>query len=190
VTTSGRPDGPKFHDVTIVRKRSVVGYRTLLARLENARKASIKCERQAQGLALLALNEFLVSNFNSEDKHWRVPFWLVQMASSLTDVDYGKSFSSNTWRKFALISVGMRALTMGGAKREEAAQQAHRAVKTIGDVTVTTLLSRYDEFQKGRVKNQVARHIFNTQGIKLVETVQRSGFEAVAKGYFQLADLA
>lgn len=187
MTTAG-PDGPKFHDVTVRRKRSVVGYRTLLARLESARKASIKNERQALGLALLALAEFLF--FNSEDEHWRIPVWLAKMASSLTDADYGKSFSSNTWRKFALISVGMRALTMGGVKRKEAALQAHRTVKTIGNTTVTMLLNRYDELQKNRVKNPEARRIFSTQGDKLVALVNRSGFEAVAKAYFQLADLS
>ena len=186
MTTAG-PDGPKLHDITVRRKRSVVGYRGLLRRLEIARAAAIKNERQGQGLALLALSEFLFRN--GEDA--RIPIWLAKMATSLTDADYGKSFSSNTWRKFALISLGMKALTMGGVKREEAARQAHRAVKAIGDVTVKVLLHRYDELQKDGVKNSEARRIFSTWGgDKLAELVNRDNFEAVAKYYFHLANLS
>jgi hypothetical protein len=118
-----------------------------------------------------------------------IPLWLFKMASSLTD-PAGKGLSSNDWRKFAIIAVGMRALTIGGVKREEAAKQAHRAVRTLGNVDVRTLLHRYDEFQKGGVKNRVGAHVFSTETDKLSGAIERDGFEAVAKRYFEFADLA
>jgi hypothetical protein len=181
VTTAG-PDGPKFHDVTVRRKRSVVGYRQLLARLANLHKRAPPDECQAQGVALAALADFLVAN----GEHGALPVWLQMAASSLTDVNLGKSLPSNVWRNFALISLGMKALTMGGVNREEAARQAHRAVNT--GVTVEILLQRYDEFRKGRVKNPEARHLFNAWNDKLGQLVEVNGFEAAAKRYFELAD--
>jgi hypothetical protein len=129
------------------------------------------------------LADFLVAN----GKHGAVPVWLFMAASSLTDVNLGKSLPSNVWRNFALISLGMKALTMGGVKRKEAAQQAHRTVKTVG-VTAEILLQRYDEFQKDRVNNREARRVFSTQSDELPRLVALNGSEAVAKHYFDLAD--
>src|SRR5262249_31797165 len=174
----------KFHDVVVVRKRAVAGYPQLLARLENAYKGKSMGERRAQAFAMQALAQFLVDNGAGGP----VPVWLLNSASALSDIDHGKSLPSNIWRKFALISLGMKALTMGGVKREDAAVRACRAVKTIGKIKAETLLHRYDELQKGRVKNREARHIFNTQREKLAEFAKRDGFEAVAKHYFGLAD--
>jgi hypothetical protein len=176
----------KFHDVVIVRKRAVAGYLQLLARLENAYKAKSQDERQAQALALMALADFLVAN----GKDGPILIWLLTLASSLTDPNYGKALPSNVWRKVALISLGMKALTMSGVAREEAARQAHRAVKTIGNVEVKTLVRRYDELQKGRVRNREARRVFISQSDKLATLVKRRGADAVAKHYFRLADLA
>jgi hypothetical protein len=163
-----------------------------LRRLEHIRKRSKeppKNERIAQGVALAALAEFLAANIKSENGPARViPMWLFKMASSLTDPG-GKGLSSNDWRKFAIIAVGMRALAIGGIKREEAAKQAHRAVRTLGNVDVQTLLHRYDEFRKARVKNREAAHVFSTETDKLLGAIERDGFEAVAKRYFEGADL-
>jgi hypothetical protein len=184
------PDGvpsvasKKLHDVIVRRKRAVAGYPQLLARLENAYKAKSQDERQAQAVALMALSAFLVAN----GKDGPIPIWLLTLASSLTDPNYGKALPSNVWRKVALISLGMKALTMGGVAREEAARQAHRAVKTIGNIEVKTLIHRYDELQKGRVKNREGRHLFISQSDKLAEFVKRWGVNAVAKHYFDLAD--
>jgi hypothetical protein len=182
--TAEGPSGPKLHTVTVVKKHTVVRYRQLLARLANLHKRAPPDECQAQGVALLALADFLVAN----GEHGTVPAWLQMAASSLTDVNLGKSLPSNVWRNFALISLGMKALTMGGVKREEAARQAHRAVNT--GVTVEILLQRYDEFRKGRVKNPEARHLFNTWDDKLAQLIEVDGFEAAAKRYFELADAA
>jgi hypothetical protein len=138
----------------------------------------------------MALAEFLVANIKSGNGPTPViPLWLFKMASSLTD-PAGKGLSSNDWRKFAIIAVGMRALTIGGVKREEAAKQAHRAVRTLGNVDVRTLLHRYDEFRKGGVKNREGAHVFSTETDKLSGAIERDGFEAVAKRYFEFADLA
>jgi len=99
----------KLHDVIVRRKRAVAGYPQLLARLENAYKAKSQDERQAQAVALMALSFFLVAN----GKDGPIPIWLLKLASSLTDPNYGKALPSNVWRKVALISLGMKALTMG-----------------------------------------------------------------------------
>lgn len=173
----------KWHDVVVRRTWAVVSYPQLLARLENAYKGRGK-ERLAWATILSALAEFLVAN----GKNGPAPIWLLKSASALSDIGYGKALSSNVWRKFALISLGMKALTMGGVRREEAAKQAHRVVKTIGNIEVKTLLHRYDELQKRRVKNPEARRIFSSQSDKLAKFVKRDGARAVAKRYFDLAD--
>jgi len=185
--TDGVPSvaSKKLHDVIVRRKRAVAGYPQLLARLENAYKAKSQDGRQAQAVALMALADFLVANGKDDP----IPIWLLELASSLTDPNYGKALPSNVWRKVALISLGMKALTMGGVAREEAARQAHRAVKTIGNIEVKTLIHRYDELQKGRVKNREGRHLFITHSDMLAKLVRRYGVKAVAKRYFYFADL-
>jgi hypothetical protein len=195
MTADSNESRPRWHDVTVrrVRRDTVVGYQKLLRRLEHIRKVSKELpttEHGAQGVALLALSEFLAANVRSGNGPAPViPVWLNKMASSLTD-PAGEGLSSNDWRKIAIIAVGMKALTIGGVKREEAAKQAHRAVRTLGNIDVRILLHRYDEFQKGRVKNREGAWVFGTESDKLSDAIERDGFEAVAKRYFELADLA
>jgi hypothetical protein len=177
---------PKLHDVTVRKKHYVVDYVRLVRRLEKIREIE-KNEHHAQGYALFMLAEFLTANHATRPT--TVSLWLMKMASSLTDPD-GKSLPSNVWRKFALISLGMKALTMSGIGRKEAARQAHRAVKTIGNITTDTLLSRYDELQKDRVQNREARRIYSQQTQKLAKLIELKDPQAVAKHYFGLADMA
>jgi hypothetical protein len=177
---------PKLHDVTVRKKHYVVDYVRLVRRLEKIREIE-KNEHHAQGYALFMLAEFLTANHATRPT--TVSLWLMKMASSLTDPD-GKSLPSNVWRKFALISLGMKALTMSGIGRKEAARQAHRAVKTIGNITTDTLLSRYNELQKDRVQNREARRIYSQQTQKLAKLIELKDPQAVAKHYFGLADMA
>jgi hypothetical protein len=183
---------PKWHDVTV--RPRVRGYPTLLARLERAHKdVRAKNERAAYAMTLLALVEFGKANgWNAA-----ILFWLWELLSALTDLDYGvvppllkpplksKALSSKTWRRFALVSLGMRALTIEGISRPEAAQRAVQSVKGIGENKI--VLQRYDEFQKGRVKNREAKLLFR-RGVQLLpEAIERKGAASVAKHYFDRA---
>jgi hypothetical protein len=187
------PPKPKWHDVTV--RPRVRGYRTLLVRLGRAHKdVRAANERYAYAMALLALAEFGKANGWNE----AILFWLWELASALTDLDYGvvppllkppfkiKAFSSKTWRRFALVSLGMRALTIKGISRPEAAQRAVQSVKGIGETKI--VLQRYDEFQKGGVKNREAKLWFRTGVQLLPEMIEKKGAASVAKHYFDLAN--
>jgi hypothetical protein len=187
------PPPPKWHDVTV--RPRVRGYRTLLVRLGRAHKdVRAANERAAYAMALLALAEFGKANGWNE----AILFWLWELASALTDLDYGvvppllkpplktKAFSSKTWRRFALVSLGMRALTIDGISRPEAARRAIKSVKGIGETKI--VLQRYDEFQKGGVRNREAKLWFRTGVQSLPEMIEEKGAASVAKHYFDLAN--
>ena len=159
------------------------GYRRLLVRLGRAYKHKGTNERHAWAHVFLALADFLVEN----GLVGRGALWLQESASTLTDPEGGKALPSKTWRRFALVSLGMRALTIDGVSREEAARRAVRSVKGIGDTR--TVLQRYDEFRKDRVKNQEARHLFHHWEQSLPEMIERKGAASVAKFYFDIANL-
>jgi hypothetical protein len=170
---------PKRHDVTVRRVARVAGYRQLLARLETAHKKvrPVHGQRQACALALFALSEFLFVNVNKNDP---VAVWLAALSSALTDAS-GKGLSSNVWREFVLISLGMKALVVGGHTRKEASERAARAT---GTADAKTILHRYDELRKGRVKNREAKRLFSVQSDALDKHIEANGFEAVANQYF------
>ena len=192
MTADSNESGPRRHDVTIrrIRRDTVVGYRQLLGRLERIRewsKKSPKNERAAPAVALLAVSDFLVANIRSGNEPAPViPTWLAKMANSLADPDYGKMLSANEGLQFASIFLGMRALTMNGVSRKEAARRAHRAVGA--DVSEEIILSRYDELLKGRVKNREAQRVLSKSGgDELAQLVKSKGAEAASKYYFSLA---
>jgi hypothetical protein len=184
-----------------VRKELVVGFRTLAAQLGRAHMdVRPKNERAAYKMALLAFADFLsVNGFNGI-----IPVWLMELASALTDLDYGiegplfqteknKSLPSNTWRRFALVAVGMTALTMAGVKREEAARRALRTVKMIRGTQAKTILSRYDNFHRGLVKNREGARVFS-RAHKRLKAYSLAGrgdldLERVATVWFQTANL-
>jgi hypothetical protein len=176
------------HDVVVRRKTTtVLGYGRLKARLAAAyeKVRAVKGESGATGFALMALSQFLVDN----GEKGPIPVWLAKVSASLLDVDYGgKTLSSNEWRQFALIFLGMKALIMGGIGRKEAARRAHHAVKT--DVSEVIVLGRYDELLKGRIKNPEAQRLLRAYGgDELAQLVKSKGFEAASKHYFDLARL-
>jgi hypothetical protein len=153
-------------------------------------------ERKAYAAALLAFAEFGKAN------GWNgaTLVWLFELASALTDLDYGvvppllkpplkKSLPSKTWRRFALVALGMKFLTMSGIKRNEAADRALRAVKVIRGTKRETVLSRYDDFQRKRIKNKEAARVFNRELSRLEgKTPSAMALEKLAKHYFALAD--
>jgi hypothetical protein len=171
----------------IVVVRHAPGYRTLVHRLTLAFEKRASNERRAWALVFLALAEFLVENgLNGLDRLY--PFWLMESASKLTDPEGSKALPSNTWRRFAFVSLGMRALTIDGISRPEAARRAVRSVKGIGDAK--TVLQRYDEFQKeDGVKNREAGFLFRNGTQLLPEMIERKGAAAVAQLYFDMANV-
>jgi hypothetical protein len=183
-----------------VRKELVVGFRTLVARLGRAHKdVRPKNEREAYAMALLAVGDFLIAN----GANGVISFWLAELGSVLTDLNdeivgpllqaqKQKSFPSNTWRRFAMVALGMTALTMAGVKREEAAACALRTVKMIRGTSAKTILSRYDDFHGGRVNNREGKRVFKLGHQRLIEerrTATRAKFEKAANSCFGLADL-
>jgi hypothetical protein len=102
----------------------------------------------------------------------------LDSASTLTDPQGSKALPSKTWRRFALVSLGIRALTIDGISRHEATQRAVRSVK-----------QRYDEFRKDRVKNQEARYLFRHGAQSLPQMIERKGAAVVAKLYFDMANI-
>jgi hypothetical protein len=163
--------------------RGIRGYRRLLVRLGRAYEHKGNNERHAWAVVFTALADFLVEN----GLHGRGALWLLDSASTLTDPEGSKALPSKTWRRFALVSLGMRALTIDGISRREAARRAVRSVKGIGDPR--TVLQRYDELQKDRAKNQEARHLFHEWGQLLPEMIERKGAASVAKFYFDIANI-
>jgi hypothetical protein len=151
-------------------------------------------------MVLRAVGDFLkVNGLNAV-----IPVWLLELASTLTDLDDGivgpllqteknKSFPSNTWRRFALVAVGMTALTMAGVKREEAARRALRTVKMIRGTQAKTILSRYDDFHRGLIINREGARVFSRahQRLKAYSSAGRSDvdLERVATVWFQTANL-
>ena len=180
------------------RKELVVGFRTLAARLGRAHKdVRPKDEREAYAMALLAVGEFLKVN----GANGVIPFWLAELGSALTDLNdeivgpllhaqKQKAFPSNDWRRFAMVALGMTALTMAGVKREEAAAYALRKVKTIRGTSAETILSRYNDFHRGRVKNREGKWVFKLGHQRLIEgrrTATQAKFEKAANFWFDLA---
>jgi len=151
-------------------------------RLTRAYKYKGNNERHAWANVFLALADFLEVN----GARGLILVWLMESASKLTDPG-GKGLPSNTWRRFAFVSLGMRALTIDGISRPEAARRAVQSVKGIGDTT--TVLRRYDELQKDGVKNQEARHLFRNCTHLLPEMIERKGSAAVAKQFFDMANV-
>src|SRR5262245_15613767 len=115
------PPPPKWLDVTVRRKRHLVrGYRRLLVRLGRAYETKDINERYAWAFAFLALAQFLIEN----GLGGRPTLWLMESASTLTDPEGTKALPSKTWRRAAIVSLGMRALTTDGISRQEAARRA------------------------------------------------------------------
>jgi hypothetical protein len=183
------------------RKELVGGFRTLAVRLGRAHMdLRPKNERAAYAMALLAVGDFLKVN----GANGIIEVWLGELASALTDLDYGivgplfqteknKSLPSNTWRRFAMVAVGMTALTMAGVKREEAARRALRTVKMIRGTQAKTILSWYDDFHRGHVKNREGARVFS-QAHKRLKAYSSAGradadLEKAATGFFKLANL-
>jgi hypothetical protein len=173
----------------------IFGYRDLIVMMGRAHKdLRSSNERKAYAAALIAFTQFGKAN------GWNAAIlvWLAELASALTDLDDGivapllepalksKSFSSNTWRRFALVALGMKALTMSGVKRNEAADRALRTVKMIRGAPRKTILSRYDDFQRGRIKNKEAVRVFTKDALR---GKARSNPDRLARLYFALADL-
>jgi hypothetical protein len=189
-------NGPRRHFV-IVRKRRVVDFLEL-ARLIGAAHKDVrpKNERAAYKLALVAVSEFL------KQKGWNpaICLWLAELGSALTDLDHGivrpllqakntKSLPSSEWRLFAMVSLGMRALTLTDVSREDAADQAFRSVKAIRGIRggKKTIIRRYDEFRKGRVKNREGAWLYNNYAARL-EKIDPAILGEMATEYFKLAD--
>jgi hypothetical protein len=83
----------------------------------------------------------------------------------------------------------MKFLTMSGIKRNEAADRALRTVKVIRGTKRETVLSRYDDFQRKRIKNKEAARVFNRQLSRLEGKMPSAiALEKLAKHYFALAD--
>ena len=79
---------------------------------------------------------------------------------------------------------------MSGIERREAAERALRTVKIIRGTERKTVLSRYDDFQRGRIKNREAVRVFKL-GLSHLEgkTLSAAVLEELANQYFALADL-
>jgi hypothetical protein len=180
---------PLVRQVPVIR-----GYRPLLVRLAQIYKRKDDLarlgrtyerkddgnERAVSAAVLMALADFLAEN------GLLLSLRLLDSASTLTDPQGSKALPSKTWRRFAFVSLGIRALTIDGISRQEATQRAVRSVKGIGDTR--TVLQRYDEFRKDRVKNQEARHLFHHWEQSLPKMIERAGAAAVAKFYFDIAN--
>jgi hypothetical protein len=160
----------KLHDVTIVRKDRVAGYRTLAAKLIRAHKElRPQSERKAYNMALIAIADFLKKNGWSDI----VPIWFLELGSGLTDLDDGvvrplfaargtKALPSNVWRARAYVAGGVRLLIKKGkVSRDEAARLAVRAIPR-GFGTKREVLDWYDQFNKtnSRIKNREAAHAY------------------------------
>ena len=182
----GKPVGSKRASATVatIEARSGIrGYPRLLLRLGRAYEHKDKNERHAWARVFMALADFLFEN----GLVGRGALWLQESASTLTDPQGSKALASKTWRRFALVSLGMRALTIDGISREEAARRAVQSVRGIGDTR--TVLQRYDELQKDRVKNREARYLFQTRGQSLPKMIERGGAASVAKFFFDAANI-
>jgi hypothetical protein len=177
----------------------VLGFRDLARRLGKAHKTvRTSDERTAYMIALLAIAEFLKENgWNAA-----VTFWLCELGSALTDLNDGivrpllepqgprsKSYPSNVWRDFALVSLGIKALMTGGATREHAAHRALREVKKLQGTSIETILSRFDGFQFNRIKNREAARLFSVHLSSLMKAQTKVELEKLSSAYFSLADL-
>src|SRR5262245_13792148 len=106
----------KWHDITVVKHKQVLGYEILIRNLQTAH--TMQGERRAYAVARLAIGDFLNAN--------RVPpvyaYLFAQLASALTDLDDGivqpllvptkasnrTGLSSGLWRRRAFVALGMK----------------------------------------------------------------------------------
>jgi hypothetical protein len=179
----------------IVVVRHAPGYRTLVRRLTLAFQKRASNERNGYKVALIAISEFL-----RETKNIAFGAWLIELAWALDDLDRGvtpsvlrpagtgnKSISSREWRRFAAVSLGMKALTMCNVSRSDAADRALRAVKVIRGTKKAVILGRYDEFGKKRIKNRDAAGVY-AKGCKLLDGQSPDKLCELAKGFFFYAN--
>jgi hypothetical protein len=157
-------------------------------------KARASNERHSYMAALVAISEFLIEN-----KNYAFGLWLFELAAALDDLDNGttplvlrpaktgnKSLSSREWRRSAMVSLGMKALTMCNVSRSDAADQALDAVKVIG-TKKEVILSRYDEFRKkkGKIKNEAAA--VYAMGCKILDEQSPDKLRELAQRLFMYA---
>jgi hypothetical protein len=203
---------PKLHDVTVVRRTASSPHDDLLRRLSLAFDViGPQNERQRYIIALLAVGDYLLAH-GTDGKHAAK---LGELASALSDLDAGtvrsllqhapvdnrRTSPSNIWRRRAFVALGIKALTTSGLSRDEAADEAKRAVKAICDLVGNNTkpqraaLSWNDELAKGRVKNFEAVHIFEIGCGLIGKTIQLaahdpSALKRLSVVWFRLADLA
>ena len=210
---SGPPPKPKWHDIKV----RYVGVRKLAVRIGRAHKdVRTKSELKAYAMVVAAMADFLDENVWGEVRSlsgvrapggtpvaWSpvITLWLRGLVSALADLDRGivppmlraaktgnKSLPTNEWRRFAAISAGMKALTMCKVSRGDAAGQALRAVKAIRNTKKGVVLGRYDEFQKGRVKNRAAAADYS-RSCKFLEGQAPDSLRKIARQLFVIADM-
>ena len=191
---SAAPSKPKLYNVTVRHK----GLRALAIRIARAHRDVRKVsEVSAYAMAVDAMADFLAEN----DCNAVIVFWLKGLVTALSDLGRGitppvlrpakaanKSLPTAEWRRFAAISAGMRALTISGASREEAADQALRSVKSIRKTTKKVVISRYDEFQKGRAGNRAAAKNY-ASSCKVLNGQPPEKLREIARQLFAIADL-
>jgi hypothetical protein len=162
--------------------------RTLRAIYKDTRP---KNERLAYTQALFTLADLL--RVDGEDLHFII--WIMELGYALDDLNHGivrplfqaknsKAMPTNEWRVFAFASIGMRAFTMAGASRGDAARQAVRAIPGI-NADQKTVLDRYDEFQKGRIKNRSAA-MYN-DAVAGFKKMDRAALGVAAREFFSMA---
>jgi hypothetical protein len=192
---SAAPSKPKLYNVTVRYK----GLRALAIRIARAHKDVRKVsEVSAYAMAVDAMADFLAEN----ECNAAIVLWLKGLVIALSDLDRGitapvlrpakaanKSLPTTEWRRFAAIAAGMRALTISGVSRDEAANHALRSVRSIRKTTKKVVLSRYDEFQKqGRVKNKAAAKAY-ANSCKLLDGQPPEKLREIAAQLFTIADL-
>ena len=185
----------KLYDVNVLRHAR---FSKLAARLAQAHEVvRIDNALAAYVIAVDALADFLHENKAKP----AITLWLKGLANALADLDRGvvppllrppkagdKSLSTNEWRRFAAIAAGMTALTMCKVSRDDAAGQALRAVKVIQNFERRVVLSRYDEFRKGRAKNKTATADY-VRSCRILEGQPPETLREIAKNLFIIADL-
>jgi len=106
---------------------------------------------------------------------------LIELASALSDLDAGivaplfkpgdkpgdrvKGFTSGEWRRRAFVALGVRALVKSRVARKTAAKIAERAMSPsralfAKGATAQSILSWYDDFRDGEIKNREAVYVF------------------------------
>lgn len=156
----------------------------------------IDSELKAYTIAVEAMADYLHENKAKP----AITLWLKGLAIALADLYRGvvpplfrpvkagdKSLSTNEWRRFAAISAGITALRMCGVSRADAAGQALRAVKAIENFKKSVVLSRYEEFRKGKVKNKTAKADY-VRSCRELEGRPPDVVREAARRYFKIAD--